>query len=104
MYARIVLFIMKSKIGLKELQKRKNIDKAMTIFAIIEPLSTLPQILDIYTHRSAKDVSFVSWLLYLFFAIIWLLYGLRIKNMPLIMSSLFWIATEALVVIGIVLY
>lgn len=95
---------MKSRIGLKALAKRRNIDKLMTAFAIVEPLSTLPQIFAIYKNQKAEDLSMASWLLYLLCAIVWLVYGLRIKNLPLIVSSIFWIITELLVVVGIIIY
>jgi MtN3 and saliva related transmembrane protein len=72
--------------------------------AIIEPLTTIPQIYQIWSRKSAEGVSLATWGFYTLTACIWLVYGIKIKEKPIIISSIMWILTEGLVVIGILLY
>lgn len=76
----------------------------MMVIATVEPLTTIPQIFTLYSAQDASGLSFSTWLLYLIAAVIWLLYGIRIKSKPLIVSSVFWIITELPVVVGILIY
>lgn len=79
-------------------------EKFVLLIAIIEPLSTLPQIFDLYTSKDASSLSLLSWVLFAGASVVWLVYGLKIKSRPLIASSLLWITTELILMAGIVLY
>jgi MtN3 and saliva related transmembrane protein len=72
--------------------------------AIIEPLTTIPQIYEIWSRKSANGVSLITWCFYTVTACIWLVYGIKIKEKPVIISSIMWILAEGLVVMGILLY
>lgn len=72
--------------------------------AVIEPLMTLPQIYEIWIKQQAKGVSSTTWGLYIFAAIIWLLYGIQLRDRPLIISSFLWIITEMAVLVGVLIY
>lgn len=76
----------------------------MLLIAILEPAMTLPQIYEIWVNHQAGGVSSLTWGLYIAAAFIWLLYGLQLKDKPLVISSTLWVFTEAAVVIGTVLY
>lgn len=92
---------------LKHVAKNKNngiLEKLVLAVAIIEPLSTIPQIVDIFSTQNATAISLITWLLFAVAAVIWLAYGIKIKNTPLIVSSLLWVITESIVVVGILLY
>lgn len=58
----------------------------------------------IWINKQTEGVSSTSWILYLFAAVIWLLYGLQLKDKPLIISSILWLVMESAVVAGTVLY
>ena len=79
-------------------------ERLVLLIAVIEPFSTLPQIYDIYTSKDATSISLLSWLLFAGASVVWLIYGIKIKSLPLIFSSLLWISTEILLIIGIVMY
>ena len=76
----------------------------MIIFAAIEPLTTIPQIVLLYTTKNATGLSLSMWVLYMLAAFVWLVYGIRIKSKALIASSIFWILTELPMVVGILIY
>lgn len=79
-------------------------EKFVLLIAIIEPLSTIPQIFDVFTSRDAQSLSLLSWILFTCASIVWFIYGIRLKNTPLIASSILWISTELILMVGIVLY
>lgn len=80
------------------------LDKLVLAVAIIEPLSTIPQIIQIFSTQDATAISLATWILFAVAAVIWLLYGIKLKNTPLIISSLLWVITENIIVLGIILY
>jgi uncharacterized protein with PQ loop repeat len=60
--------------------------------------------MEIFTTKNVTAISLVTWLLFAVAAVIWLAYGIKIKNTPLIVSSFLWVVTETIVVVGILLY
>ncbi len=76
----------------------------MVLVAITEPLMTIPQIIDIYAHPGQNQVSLLTWVLYLFASVLWLFYGIKMRNRPLIWSGILWMLMEGAVVGGILLY
>lgn len=75
--------------------------KLMLIFAVTEPLATIPQIYQVWSSKSLAGVSLTSWILYTITSTIWLIYGFKIKNKPIAASGALWVSTQLLVVIGI---
>ena len=84
--------------------KYRNLEYLVLAVAIVEPLSTVPQIVEVYQSQSAESLSLLSWLLFMAASVIWLVYGIRIKNAPLIASSVLWVSTELLLIGGIITY
>ena len=83
---------------------KKKIENIALIAGIIQPLITLPQIITIYGNQSAEDVSLLTWLGYLFFGIVFLLYGLTFKLKPIWIGQIIWVSMQSITVIGILLY
>ena len=75
-----------------------------TIFGTIMGLANLPQAYKIFKRKSAKDISLLTFSILLIGSIIWVLYGIEIRNFPLIISNTFGAVGVALVVIGWVIY
>lgn len=97
---------MKTKLFYRRKNDIRNqaIERFMIVFATIEPLTTIPQIVLLYTTKNAIGLSLSMWVLYVVAAVVWLFYGIHIKSKALIASSVFWILTEIPVVIGILIY
>jgi MtN3 and saliva related transmembrane protein len=72
--------------------------------SILGPLSTIPQIWKILLTHDASDVSFITWLSGAIIAAIWLIYGLKKKENPLILTNLLWLILNAVVVLQILYY
>ena len=85
-------------------RKKSFIDRAVLAIAIVEPLMTIPQIYQIWSTHNAQGVSLLSWLFYMLAAAVWLVYGIKIRDKPIILSSSLWVLTEGLVVLGVLFY
>lgn len=83
--------------------KKITIKKLVLAVAIIEPLMTIPQIYNIWVQHQTAGVSLLTWLLFVFAAATWLIYGLKIKDLPLIISGGLWVIVELAVVIGLLI-
>ncbi len=86
------------------LMHQKYFERFMLVFATVEPIATIPQILEIYKNENVEGVSITTWTLYTFSSCIWLYYGIYRKDKPLIISGLLWVSSQALVVIGLLKY
>ena len=86
-----------------DILRRFPVKRGVLVVAVAEPLSALPQIYEIWIKHQSEGVSALSWSLFAIAALIWLLYGLKIKDKPVIISSALWIITEIAVVLGVLL-
>jgi uncharacterized protein with PQ loop repeat len=93
-----------TKITRSSFENKKLIDKLIYIAAVAYPLTTIPQIADIFTNKSSANVSLVTWLLYDLFTFIFLWYAVEKKLKPLIVEYCMWIVAQSIVVFGILLY
>lgn len=71
---------------------------------VVQPLITVPQIITIYSNRSATDVSLLTWLGYLFFGVTFLIYGLVFKLKPIWIGQIIWVIMQLVIVVGTVMY
>lgn len=77
-------------------------DRVVLLVSVLYPLSALPQLVAIF-EGNIDGVSVVSWAGFFVCAAIFLIYGLRHKVWPMILSNTLWVAVDGLVVIGIML-
>lgn len=82
----------------------RYLDKFLLFVAIIGPLMTLPQILKIYVEQNSAGVSVLSWGLYAFFNIPWIIYGVVHKDKPIVLGYSLWLITNIVVVVGVLIY
>ncbi|MBW3019189.1 hypothetical protein KY329_03330 [Candidatus Woesearchaeota archaeon] len=82
----------------------KRLDKFLLVVAIVGPLTTLPQIWDIFSRKIAEGVSITTWAFFALISVPWLVYGLVHKDKPIIISATLWIILDAAVTIGALMY
>lgn len=75
-------------------------DRLVLFISILYPLSAIPQLIGIF-KGNVDGVSIVSWSGFLVCAGLFLVYGLRHKVWPMILSNALWVAVDGLVVVGI---
>lgn len=81
-------------------KKLTPFDAVVMCVSVAYPLSALPQAIAVFQGH-AEGVSLISWLSFLACATLFLIYGLKNKVYPMIISNTLWIAMDGLVVVGI---
>jgi uncharacterized protein with PQ loop repeat len=93
----------------KHITKTKSVPKhffdyVVYFFTIATPLFELPQAITIYSTHNAESVSLTTWSFFLLDNIIWIIYALKRRIMPLLISTILYLLFELLIVVGILLY
>jgi uncharacterized protein with PQ loop repeat len=73
----------------------------MSIFTMV---MTIPQVLAIWVGHQAAGVSILSWSAYLASAVLWFWFGLRQRDWNIYLPCVGWIALDAAVIAGAVVY
>ena len=79
------------------------IDRWVYVAIIIGPLFTIPQVYSIWIEHT-KGVSLITWASYLAASVIWLIYGLKRKDMAIIIVEVIWIILSVLILVGLASY
>ncbi len=82
----------------------KFLDRFLIIVAVIGPLMALPQVLQIYLFKNATGVSALSFGLFAFFDIPWILYGFVHREKPIIIGYSLWLVINVVIVVGALIY
>jgi uncharacterized protein with PQ loop repeat len=83
--------------------KKNSFEKFMLVFATVEPIATIPQIIAVWNSSGSQGVSLITWAFYTMTSIIWFAYGIIQKDKPLILSGALWVTSQGLVVLGILI-
>jgi uncharacterized protein with PQ loop repeat len=75
----------------------------MIVFATVEPIATIPQIVQIWGAHNTAGVSLMTWVFYTLTSGIWLAYGIIQKDRVLIISGAAWVISQGCVVLGLLL-
>jgi uncharacterized protein with PQ loop repeat len=81
-----------------------NLDRAMLAVCILHPLTALPQVYTIYHNQAAQDVSLATWLGFMLFGVVFLLYSIAHNVKPMIVNQILWFVIDLAVVIGVLNY
>lgn len=74
------------------------------IFGTIGGFSSATQAYRIFKRKSAKDISIITYAMVFLGTITWFLYGIQLKDFPLIFSNSFALIFVSLVIIGWFIY
>lgn len=88
----------------KERMPRHIADGLMIVIGIIASLSSIPQVLKIFQTGTVAGISMTTQLLALFTVIAWFIYGLYIKNKPLVITTFITTFVLLTVVVQIIIY
>jgi len=94
----------KGHLKLTSPRARKIIDYgvyAVTVFGLV---MTIPQLWNVWFLKNATGVSAASWIGYTIIAVFWLIYGIAHKVKPIIISNMFWILLDILIVVGTIIH
>ena len=82
----------------------KFLDEFLLLIAAISPLSTVPQIIKIYSTKNAIGVSKLTFSFFAFFDIPWIIYGVVHKEKPIIIAYSLWLVANLTIVAGTLIY
>lgn len=80
------------------------LDKAVYGAIILSAVMTAEQARVIFVYKTADGVSLISWATYAAMSAVWIVYALRHKDIPLLLSNVSWLVFAIAICIGAVLY
>lgn len=80
------------------------LDYIMYVVAIGSPLALLPQVIHVFRLRDAGGLSWESFSLFFIINLLWLVYALAHREMPLAIASICFAMLDVVLVYGILLY
>lgn len=84
--------------------KPTPIDRTMSIVAFLGPMLGVPQVVQVYAGQNASGLSLFSWVAFALVALVFLLYALKHRIKPLIITEGLWLAIYLAVIPGILIY
>lgn len=73
----------------------------MDFVALIGPVVTLPQLVEIWSNGQDAGVSIITWVGYLTLSVFWLTYGFMRKEKPIIIANILYFIINLAIVIGL---
>ena len=88
-----------------EKRLRSKFDRIMVLVGLVSPIATIPQVIKVFaTHRQhAAGQSLITWGIYTAISILWVIYGLRRRETPLIIGNALGVIMYGLVAVGILI-
>jgi uncharacterized protein with PQ loop repeat len=80
------------------------LERMLPVFSIVTMACTLPQVLAVWVEKEVAGVSIISWTAYLVSACLWFVYGLQKRDKTIYLACIGWIAMDAAIVAGVLLY
>jgi len=80
---------------------KTSIDKWVYFAVVFGPIMTLPQVYDVWM-MGKKNASVITWAAYVIIALIWLMYGIKHKDRPIITLQIIWIILDITIVAGLI--
>jgi MtN3 and saliva related transmembrane protein len=75
-----------------------------TIMGVIMSLGYFPQAYKVYKNKSSKDISLLAFVIFSLGTLTWFIYGLTIKDLPIILGFVFGVVGSWLVLILSLIY
>jgi MtN3 and saliva related transmembrane protein len=75
----------------------------MVLVGLVSPIATIPQVIKTFaTHpQHAAGQSLITWGVYTLLAVLWVIYGVRHRELPLIIGNMLGVVMYGLVAVGI---
>lgn len=77
-------------------------DKIIIVASFLYPLCSLPQVIEVF-NGNTEGVSLLSWMGFMIFSVLFLVYGLIHKITPMIITNVLWLLVDGLVIIGLLI-
>ena len=80
------------------------LDRLIVVGAAVVPFSNIPQILAIYSMKSAGSLSLITWVAFAALNSLWIVYGLVHKEKLIAFASALAVCFHIPIIIGIIIY
>jgi len=84
--------------------KRDFLDYVVYFFTFATPLFEIPQAIEIFASHSAQDVSIWTWAFFCLDNFVWIVYALKRRIMPVLITSILFEIIEVTILAGVVIY
>lgn len=84
--------------------EKRLINRVCAVFAVLMPLTTIPQITLLYMTKDAHGLSLLMWVLYSIGCVPFLAFGFIYKHVQLIVLNSLWLVVQAIMIVGIIMY
>ena len=89
----------------KKIQKQSGTLYRLTLVAaVVQPLMTVPQVVQLYTTHDASGLSLATWLGYAIIGLVFLAYGIKYRLVPIATTQVIWFVLQISIVIGILMW
>jgi uncharacterized protein with PQ loop repeat len=82
----------------------RPIEKLMYIVSLAYPLTAVPQIIKVYSTHDVESLALLSWVLYIIFGAVFVIYAISEKLKPLIIEGSLWVCIYVLMAGAIIVY
>jgi uncharacterized protein with PQ loop repeat len=79
-------------------------DRFIMVAGALSVIATIPQVIEIWVHKSADGVSSISWAYYVFYSLAFTVYGFIHREFPIIFNYTLATFMYLLVLVGSILY
>lgn len=84
--------------------KKTDIYKLTLVAAFVQPLMTVPQVVQLYKTQNSSGLSLLTWLGYAVVGLVFLAYGIAYKLKPIAITQVLWFSLQMSIVVGILLF
>lgn len=85
-------------------KKKQPFDYIVYFFMVATPLFEIPQAIAIYSSKSAASVSLITWVFFFVASVVWMVYAVRNKLLPIFITYSLYFVMEAIIIVGILKY
>jgi MtN3 and saliva related transmembrane protein len=87
-------------------EKRSKFHHLMVVIGLISPLATIPQVIKVFATHSqhAAGQSLITWAVYTAIALLWVAYGIHLRELPLIIGNTLGVIMYGMVAVGILIH
>lgn len=82
----------------------RRLDRFLLVVAVIGPLVSLPQLVQVWFRQDVSGVSIITWSAFALGAIPWVAYGIVHKEKPIVVSYCIWFILAVLIVAGVLFH
>jgi uncharacterized protein with PQ loop repeat len=85
-------------------KKKEPFDYLVYFFMVATPLFEVPQAIQIFSNKSAENVSVATWMFFFVASFVWAIYAYKNRLFPLVVTYSLYIIIEGTIVTGIIFY